>query len=147
VDEMTIPVSGMTISVRSRRDVVIVDPDQFLAAARRAYRDVHPDVSEEGAAESIVDAVDATYALLERFGQLLPDDPAGMIMMPSRGRTSQAEGSLPGKDGQDAERTDGLSPAGWRTQVVLNETVTLQDYGCFGPEDPFALPDGSQPDK
>jgi hypothetical protein len=28
---------------------------------------------------------------------------------------------------------------------VLNDPMSLQDYGCFGPVDPFALPYGSRP--
>jgi hypothetical protein len=33
------PRSGMTISIRTRRGVVVVDPERFLAAARQALRD------------------------------------------------------------------------------------------------------------
>ncbi|WP_037606242.1 hypothetical protein [Streptacidiphilus rugosus] len=41
-------------------------------------------------------------------------------------------------------RPDGLSPAGWRMQVVLNDEMPLQDYGCLMREDydPFAVPPG-----
>lgn len=31
----------MTISLRTRRDVVVVDPDRFMAAARAAYRELN----------------------------------------------------------------------------------------------------------
>ena len=34
------PKAGMTISIRARRDVVIMDLDRFLGAARRALRDI-----------------------------------------------------------------------------------------------------------
>jgi hypothetical protein len=40
----------MTISVRMRRDLVIIDPDRFLAAARDAYRDLNPATSDTQAA-------------------------------------------------------------------------------------------------
>jgi hypothetical protein len=49
-----------------------------------------------------------------------------------------AGGPLPGVRVDD--RSDGLSPAGWLQQVVLTEPRPLQDYGCFLPADPFALP-------
>lgn len=35
------------------------------------------------------------------------------------------------------DRADGLSPAGLIQEVVLDEPMPLQDYGCFLPEDPF----------
>jgi hypothetical protein len=145
MDEASVPSVGMTISVRVRRDVVVVDPQRFLAAARRAYRELNPDVSEAEVAEVIVDAVDAAYALLERFGQLAPDDPDGMWGRATVGDTSPGDAGRTGAGGRDLERPDGLSPAGWRTHVVLNDAMSLQDYGCFGPEDPFALPGGSGP--
>jgi hypothetical protein len=57
---------GMTISIRTRQDVV--DPQQFLAAARRAYRELDPDITEEAAAEAVVSVYDAVHALLDRYG-------------------------------------------------------------------------------
>jgi hypothetical protein len=39
------PKVGMTISIRTRRDVVVVDPDRFLAAARQALRGRNPAVT------------------------------------------------------------------------------------------------------
>ena len=36
----------MTISIRTRRDVVVVDPDQFLAAARQALPDRDPGLTD-----------------------------------------------------------------------------------------------------
>jgi hypothetical protein len=44
----------MTISLRTRQDVVIVDPERFLAAAREAFRSVHR---------------------LQDYGCFLPEDP------------------------------------------------------------------------
>ncbi|WP_344938586.1 hypothetical protein [Sphaerisporangium flaviroseum] len=121
----------MTISVRTRRDVVIVDPARFMAAARAAYRDLHPDVSEEAVAESVADLHDAVFILLDRFGRLSADAPE---MPVGRG------GLRPGQ--RVLDRPDGLSPAGEIKQLVLNDPRPLQDYGCFPPEDPFALPSG-----
>ncbi|MFI7702867.1 hypothetical protein [Nonomuraea sp. NPDC049480] len=133
MDEQTAPTAGMTISVRTRRDVVVVDPERFLASARAAYCDLHPGTSEESAAENIRDVYDAVHILLDRFGRLVADTPETLI-----GRC----GLRPGK--RVLDRPDGLSPAGELEQIVLEEPMPLQDYGCFLPEDPFALPPGSQ---
>ncbi|WP_111871466.1 hypothetical protein [Actinomadura craniellae] len=129
MDETAVPAEGMTISVRTRRDVVIVDPERFLATARQAYRDLHPDATEESAAETVRDVYDAVHVLLDRFGRLADDAPDMMI---GRG------GPLPGRRVPD--RPDGLSPAGELQQIVLDDPRPLQDYGCFPAEDPFALP-------
>lgn len=126
---MPAPTAGMTISVRTRRDVVIVDPERFVASARAAYREAFPEITEERAAEDIRDVYDAVWALLERFGRLTPDAPGSA--------------GLPGQ--RIPDRPDGLSPAGERTCIVLNDPQPLQDYGCFMPEeyDPFAVPPGA----
>ncbi|NRQ30705.1 hypothetical protein HII36_02485 [Nonomuraea sp. NN258] len=121
VDEQTVPVVGMTISVRTRRDVVIADSERFLAAARAAYRDLYPEVSEESAAENVRDVYDAVHILLDRYGRLAAD-------------ASETLGP------RGLDRPDGLVPAGEVQQVVLGDPMTLQDYGCFLPGDPFALP-------
>ncbi|MHA6762624.1 hypothetical protein [Streptacidiphilus sp. PAMC 29251] len=125
VDELTAPTTGMTISVRTRQDVVIVDPERFLASARDAYRELDPDATEESAAQNVHDVHDAVFVLLERFGRLVADTPLSLV-------------GLPGQ--RELGRSDGLSPAGELRQVVLNDPQPLQDYGCFLPEDPFALP-------
>ncbi|WP_042401353.1 hypothetical protein [Streptacidiphilus carbonis] len=116
----------MTISVRMRQDVVIVDPERFVASARRAYREASPEITEERATEDIRDVYDAVLALLDRFGRLTADTPAST--------------GLPGQ--RILDRPDGLSPAGERKQIVLNDPQPLQDYGCSMPEeyDPFAIP-------
>ncbi|MEU6313325.1 hypothetical protein [Streptomyces sp. NPDC047014] len=126
MDEMPAPTAGMTISVRMRQDVVIVDPERFVASARAAYREASPEITEERATEDIRDVYDAVWALLDRFGRLTADLPA--------------PAGLPGR--RVLERPDGLSPAGERTRIVLNDPQPLQDYGCFMPEeyDPFAIP-------
>ncbi|MFE4359446.1 MULTISPECIES: hypothetical protein [Streptomycetaceae] len=125
MDEPTVPTAGMTISVRTRQDVVIVDPERFLASARQAYRELSPDVTEETASEIVNDVHEAVFVLLERFGHLAADAPNTFA-------------GLPGQ--RTFDRSDGLSPAGERRQVVLDDPMPLQDYGCFGPEDPFVLP-------
>ncbi|GAA1937970.1 hypothetical protein GCM10009738_08670 [Kitasatospora viridis] len=128
VDEMPAPTAGMTVSVRMRQDVVIVDPERFVASARAAYREASPDITEERAAEDIRDVYDAVWALLDRFGRLAADAPA------SAGLSGQ----------RILDRPDGLSPAGECRHIVLNDPQPLQDYGCFMPEeyDPFAIPPG-----
>ncbi|TKK87342.1 hypothetical protein FDA94_17705 [Herbidospora galbida] len=131
MDEQRLLRQGMTISVRTRRDVVVVDPARFMAAARAAYRDLHPGVSEEEAADNVVDVYDAVHVLLDRLGRLAPDAPETLI---GRG------GPLPGH--RVLDRPDGLSPAGELQEIVLDDPMALQDYGCFLPEDPFALPPG-----
>ncbi len=117
----------MIISVRTRRDVVVVDPARFLAAARAAYRDLHPDADEA----EITDVYDAVGVLLDRFGPLASDAPDQLVGY---------GGPLPGH--RVLDRPDGLSPAGELQQIVVDDPMALQDYGCFLPEDPFALPPG-----
>lgn len=115
----------MTISVRTRRDVVVVDPDRFLAAARSAYRELNPDLTDAEVAEAVADVTDAAFALIDRHGDLVTDpDRAGDPPLPGT--------RLP-------DRPDGLSPAGRIREVVLDEPP-LQDYGCFLPDDVFTRP-------
>ncbi|MDP4511345.1 hypothetical protein [Nonomuraea turcica] len=135
VDEQTVPTAGMTISVRTRRDVVIVDPERFLASARAAYHDLYPEASRESAAENVRDVYDAVHVLLDHFGRLAADAPETMI------RCGHGE-PQPGQ--RVLDRPDGLSPAGELQRIILGDQRPLQDYGCFLPEDPFALPPNSQ---
>ncbi|MCE6994084.1 hypothetical protein LZG04_04545 [Saccharothrix sp. S26] len=125
MDEPRTPVTGMTISVRTRRDVVVVDPDRFLAAARSAYRELNPGLTDAEVAEAVADVTDAAFALVERHGDLAP------------GPDRAGDPPLPGT--RLADRPGGLSPAGRMRQVVLDERP-LQDYGCFLPDDVFAPP-------
>jgi hypothetical protein len=120
----------MTISIRTRRDVVVVDPDRFLTAARQALRDRDPGLTDAEAADAVADVYDAVHALLDRDGALAADA--------IDGEGIGVAGRLPGVRVRD--RPDGLSPAGWLQLVVLNDPQPLQDYGCFLPEDPFAVP-------
>jgi hypothetical protein len=135
--ESVAPVTGMTISVRSRRDVVIVDPTKFLAAARQAVRDFRPEMSEAEAVEAIVDVYDAVHALLDRDGQLAGEQ-IGEVIEIGHGA------ARPGVRVHD--RSDVISTAGWLQHVVIGEATALQDYGCFLPEDPYALPVPSEAD-
>lgn len=118
----------MTVSVRTRRDVVIVDAERFLAAARAAYLTVHQDADETEAAEAVADVHDAAHALIECNGHLVAEGTAPEVGLGA---------PLPGERVPD--RPDGLSPAGWLRAVVVDEQP-LQDYGCLVPTDPFALP-------
>lgn len=115
------PVAGMVLSLRTRRDVVIADPERFLAAARQAYLELNPGVSEATAAEAVADVHDAAFTLLERDGSL---------------------GGPPGhREGPDEPvRPDGLRPAGAITQLVPSAEYTVAGLACFLPADPFALP-------
>jgi hypothetical protein len=118
----------MTISIRTRRDVVIVDPERFLASAREAFRELNQ-LPGDAPVEEICDVYAAVHFLLDRFGRLAADAPATMV---GRG------GPRPGE--RVLDRSDGLSPAGELQNIVLDDPRPLQDYGCFLPEDPFALP-------
>jgi hypothetical protein len=120
----------MTISIRTRRNVVVVDPGRFLTAARQALREQNPAMTEAEAAERVIDVYDAVHAFLDRDGNLAADA--------MDGETIGVGGRLPGV--RVGHRPDGLSPAGWLQQVVLDDPRPLQDYGCFLPEDPFGVP-------
>ncbi|MGW0518457.1 hypothetical protein [Crossiella sp. NPDC003009] len=101
MEETPVPVADMTISVRSRRDVVIVDPERFLAAARQGCRDLYPEATEAEADAQVAGVRDAVFLLLDRDGQLAPwDRSAG----PEHG-----------------PRPDGLAAAGFNQAIVLNE--------------------------
>lgn len=84
------------------------------------------------ATEAVADVYDAVHALLNRDGDLASD--AGSADMVGVG------GPLPGV--RTGDRPDGLSPAGRVQHIVLSDPQPLRDYGCFLPEDPFALPRG-----
>ncbi len=120
----------MTISIRTRRDVVVVDPGRFMTTARQALREQNPAMTDAEATEAVTDVYDAMRALLDRDGHLAADaidgEPIGV------------GGRLPGV--RISDRPDDLSPAGWLQQVVFDEPQPLQDHGCFLPDDPFAVP-------
>jgi len=124
------PTAGMTISIRTRRDVVVVDPDRFMAAARQALRDRTPGMTDAEAAEAVADVYDAVHAMLDRDGALAADAANDDVV--------GVGGPMPGVRVRD--RPDGLSPAGRLQQVVIDDEQPLQDYGCFLPADPFASP-------
>ncbi|GAA4591117.1 hypothetical protein BJY16_000167 [Actinoplanes octamycinicus] len=124
-----VPRAGMVISVRSREDVVVVDPERFLAAARRAHLADHPDADPA----DIADVYDAVHALLDRYGSLGSDHPEVAGGATTRRQMSGGVGWLPGDRVPD--RPDGLSPAGTISEINLDVTTPLQDHGCFLPED------------
>ena len=124
------PREGMTISLRLRRDLVVVDLGRFLAAARSAYHDLNPDLHEAEVAEAIGDVHDAVRALL--------DHGDGRALIWPGTREPEGGRSAPLSGERVLDRPDGLSPAGLLLEVVLDERKPLQDYGCFLPEDPFA---------
>lgn len=140
-DDPVAPVAGMTISVRIRRDLVIVDPDRFLAAAREAYRDRNPGCSQTDASDAVADVTEAMFALLDRAAAFPSnaDAPGMPPIWPDPQRPECGPGA-PAPGVRVTDRADGLSPAGWLQHVVLGEAQPLQDYGCFAPADPFALP-------
>jgi hypothetical protein len=115
------PKAGMMISIRTRRDVVVVDPDRFLATARQALRDRHPGLSEAAATEAVADVYDAVHALLDRDGDLAADAVDNEMV--------GVGGPLPGV--RVSDRSDGLSPAGRLQQVVFDDAQPLQDYGLL----------------
>ncbi|MEE1787495.1 hypothetical protein PUR71_32010 [Streptomyces sp. SP17BM10] len=131
-DEPRHPVAGMTISVRTRRDVVVVDPERFLVAARAAFRELYPGAGEEDARRHVRDVTDAVDVLLERDGVLAP----GL-----RDAGAGGCGPLPGR--RVLDRPDGLSPAGEIQRIVLDDPKPLQDVLLFQlaeDRDLFALP-------
>lgn len=82
--------AGMTISLRIRRDLVIVDPGRFFAAARDAYRAAHPGATDAEVAEQVADVSDAIHALIDR-------QPATISLWPDPERPEAGRGApLPG---------------------------------------------------
>ena len=123
----------MVISVVTREDVVVMDPDRFLAAARRAYLADDPELTEEDAATFVADVYDAVSALLDRYGALASVHVEVAAGGSTRRSMSGGFGYLPGE--RVVGRVDGLSPAGSITKILLNRPHALQDYGCFAPGD------------
>src|SRR5689334_11552674 len=66
---------GMVITVLTREDVVVMNPERFLAAARDAYRAEHPDADEVEVTTAIADVTDAVFALLDRYGSVASEHP------------------------------------------------------------------------
>jgi hypothetical protein len=64
--------AGVVISVLTRQDVVVMDPERFLAAARRAYRTDHPGADADVEVAGVYDAV---AALLDRYGSVASEHP------------------------------------------------------------------------
>jgi len=112
-------VDGMAISVRIRRDFTVTDAERLLSAAHRMFRELHPGASPADAATMVTCAADAVYMVLEHAGLIgdLADDRLA-------GHTS-----------------DGLTVAGWRAEVTVNEPNPLPTRpDCLRTGDVFALP-------
>ena len=91
---MPAPTAGMTISVRMRQDVVIVDQERFVTSARAASREASPEITEERAAEEIRDVYDAVWVLMDRFGRLAADAPASAGLLANGFWTGQTGSGL-----------------------------------------------------
>jgi hypothetical protein len=132
----------MIISVLTRQDVIVQDPQRFLAAARRAYRVQDPAVTEEQAARAVTDVYDAVDALITQYGALASDHPDVAAGAAPRRAMHGGAGLLPGDRVHD--RHDGLSPAGTMSVIRLDQPHALQDYGCALPEtsEIFGVPHG-----
>jgi hypothetical protein len=87
MEQDVVPVPGMTISIRSRRDVVIVDPERFLAAARQALHELDPDLNAEETAAAITDVYDAVHALLDT--EVASSRPMSSTLRPSKSATGR----------------------------------------------------------
>ena len=112
-------VDGMSISVRMRRDFTVTNAARFLAAARRAYRELHPDADANEANTMVMCAADAVFTVLEHAGLL--------------GHTVE--------DRLARGVPDGLALGGRRAQFTVNEPDPLPPgYDCFRTGDVFALP-------
>lgn len=109
----------MRIAVRLRRDFVVTDAEPLLATARRVYRELNPNVTEQDAAQVVTSASDAVFTLLEQAGLL----------------GSSADNAL-------AEyEDDGMALGGWRAQVTFDDPHPLPSGpNCFDDRDVFALP-------
>ncbi|MFE9580988.1 hypothetical protein ACFYO1_31760 [Nocardia sp. NPDC006044] len=111
---------GMNISLRYRRDFHITDASRLLAAARRAYLDLHPDSDSLEAEQQVSCAAEALFTILEQAG-LLSDEVANRL---------------------DEYQADGLELEGWTAKVVVDEPWPLSraPLGNCLRGDVFALP-------
>jgi hypothetical protein len=113
-------VDGMNISLRYRRDFHVADAERLLAAARAAYRELHPDSMPNAAEEHVTCASDAIFTILEHAG-LLGD------RIDDRLATRASEG---------------LELGGWQARIIIDEPEPLHPdprRSCLRP-DVFALP-------
>ena len=117
--EGAVPRPEMVISVRTRQDVVVVDPERFLAAARQAYLADNPGATADEAAIAIRDAYGAAHALIDRYGSLASDDTEVAGGATELRRMHGGVGLIPGE--RVLGRPDGLSPAGAISIIVLGE--------------------------
>jgi hypothetical protein len=115
-------VNGMRIALRLRRDFVVTDAGQLLAAARQAYGQLNPGTTEQDAVEAVTSAADAVFTLLEQAG-----------LLGSATDTALA-----------AYEDEGLGLGGWRAQVTVDDPHPLRPGpDCLRQDDVFALPSSS----
>jgi hypothetical protein len=120
------PLDGMHLAVRVRQDFTIRDAGTFLAAARRAHRELHPGTTERDAAESVQSAADALFTVLEGAGTLHLTHPPGA---PTASLSASS-----------------LDVDGWRAEVTVVDDDRHLHAGadCFDPGDVFSLPAQAQ---
>src|SRR5690348_1489501 len=92
----TEPHQGMIISVLTRRDVVVMDPDRFMAAARRAFQAENPEIAEADIAAHVADVYDAVNALMDRYGSIASEHAEVAGGATPRRHMSGGFGLLPG---------------------------------------------------
>jgi hypothetical protein len=126
-----LPHQGLIISVLTRHDVVVVDPERFMAAARQACKADNPGITDAGLAALVADVYDAVGALIDRYGSLASEDPDVAAGATPRRHVHGGIGLLSGDLVLD--RPDGLSPAGEIGQISVDVQRTLQSYGCALP--------------
>jgi hypothetical protein len=111
---------GMVITVRTRHDVVIVDPDRFLAAARHAYPADNPGTIDDDLEGALQDPYYAVDALMDRYYILGSDHPEVAAGSSKPATMHGGLGLRPGR--RIPDRPDGLSPAGTITHIEFGTT-------------------------
>ena len=111
-------VDGMRVAVRLRRDFVVADSEQLLAAGRRTYMRLNPGATEQDAAGAVTGAADVIFILLEGAG-LIGD---------------VADSTLA------TYQSDGLELGGWHGRVTIDDPWPLTVRPDCVERDVFALP-------
>jgi hypothetical protein len=115
-------VDGMRVAVRLRRDFVVADSEQLLAAGRRTYMRLNPGATEQDAAGAVTGVADVIFILLEGAG-LIGD---------------VADSTLA------TYQSDGLELGGWHGQVTIDDPWPLTVRPDCVERDVFALPPTSR---